>query len=80
MLTLSRVAKDTAHYVLAATSGGDLRYLPFLPTAQITMEHAAAKAAGWSPILERYCDLIHDLDADGRLARNLARYSTEAAE
>ncbi|MCP4035750.1 MAG: phosphotransferase, partial [bacterium] len=61
LLTLSRVAKDAAHYIHAFTAHGDPRYLPLLPTARLSLREASLRAAGWDPVLERYADLVHKL-------------------
>jgi len=61
LLTLCRVAKDSAHYIHAATSAGDRRYLPFLPNAQTVLQDAATKSAGLGREFERLADLIHSL-------------------
>ncbi len=58
LLTLSRVAKDCAHYIHAATDRNDRRYLPLLPTGLANLERAAEHAAGWDPRLARLRDLL----------------------
>lgn len=61
LLTLSRVAKDAAHYIYAFTNGGDSRYLPLVPTARQVLRESSARAASFDPALQRFADLIHDL-------------------
>ena len=61
LLTLSRVAKDAAHYINAFTTAGDARYLDFLPTAREYLREASLRASGWDPVLQRYADLIESL-------------------
>jgi len=63
LLTLSRVAKDYAHYVHAA-GGDDLRYLPLLPTALRNLRSAAALASPWDPTLARLADLLSHLKSE----------------
>jgi aminoglycoside/choline kinase family phosphotransferase len=69
LLTLSRVAKDAAHYIHAHTASNDSRYLGFLPTARSHLREASSRAAGWDPVLQRYGDLIDGLrePADERI-------------
>ena len=43
LLTLTRVAKDAAHYIHAYTGNDDDRYLRFLPTARRTLIDAAGR-------------------------------------
>ncbi|MCP5044925.1 MAG: phosphotransferase [bacterium] len=61
LLTLTRVAKDAAHYIHAFTSNADRRYLSFLPTAREVLREAAERAAPWHPALEPLAELFAEL-------------------
>ncbi len=61
LLTLTRVAKDAAHYIHAYTDNGDRRYLPLLPNARTSLVHAAEKAADMDPAFERIAGLVQEL-------------------
>ncbi|MCH7598315.1 MAG: phosphotransferase [Myxococcales bacterium] len=61
LLTLSRVAKDAAHYIRAFTAEGDSRYLGFLPAARESLREASSRAASWDPVLQRFADLVDEL-------------------
>lgn len=65
LLSLSRVAKDAAHYIHAFTAEGDARYLPLVPTARQILRDAASRAATWDPALQRFADLVHGLREPG---------------
>ena len=61
LLTLTRVAKDAAHYIHAFTDSDDSRYLRLVPAALATLRDAASRAATDDPTLERFANLIHEL-------------------
>ncbi|MDP6977686.1 MAG: phosphotransferase [Myxococcota bacterium] len=61
LLTLTRVAKDAAHYIHAFTDAGDTRYLPLLPNARASLVHAAEKAATLDPAFEGIAALFGEL-------------------
>jgi len=65
LLTLSRVAKDCAHYIHAASERNDRRYLPLLTTGLANLGHAAERAAQWDPRLARLRDLLAALPSAG---------------
>jgi aminoglycoside/choline kinase family phosphotransferase len=61
LLTLTRVAKDAAHYIHALTENDDSRYLRLVPAALSTLREAATRVATQDPAYERLANLIHEL-------------------
>jgi len=58
LLTLTRVGKDLSHYLHAADSRGDHRYLRFVPNAVTNLQRAAAEAAAWHPLLADLAEIV----------------------
>jgi aminoglycoside/choline kinase family phosphotransferase len=61
LLTLTRVGKDISHYLHAAASRGDRRFLQFVPTAVANLKRAAAEASGWHPLLADLAEILSAL-------------------
>lgn len=61
LLTLTRVAKDAAHYIHGYTDSGDERYLPFLPTARTSLREAAERAAERDEEIAPFAALVAEL-------------------
>jgi N-acetylmuramate 1-kinase len=61
LLTLTRVAKDAAHYIHAFTKNDDSRYLRLVPAALTTLREAVTHVATQDPTYERLANLIHGL-------------------
>jgi aminoglycoside/choline kinase family phosphotransferase len=68
LLSLVRIAKDISHYLHAATSRDDTRYLPFIPTALANLKRAANQCAERDPVYAPIASLIADLP-DGLLGQ-----------
>ena len=60
LLTLTRVAKDAAHYIHAHTHAGDDRYLPWLPTARRYLIDAADRASSLDPAFAAFATLTRE--------------------
>lgn len=71
-LTLTRVGKDVAHYLDAARSRGDDRYLGFVATGLGHLRTAAARLAGNAALWRDVADLIHALPLPARCAHTAA--------
>jgi len=74
LLTVSRVAKDVSHYVDAATTRGDDRYLRFVATGLRNLRRAARNAADRDAELARFAEHVGEIPLDfaERLAERLA--------
>lgn len=64
LLTLVRVAKDVSHYVDAATTRGDLRYLRFVPTGLHNLRAAADRARRRDPAVGDFADHLAAIPDD----------------
>ena len=61
LLTLSRVGKDVSRFLYAIERRGDERYRRFVPNGIRQLLAASARAAGWSPALARFAELLAPL-------------------
>jgi aminoglycoside/choline kinase family phosphotransferase len=69
LLTLTRVGKDCAHYIHAASERGDTRYLPLVPAALTSIKWAGERAARMDSRLQRVAELVSALpDAPPEIA------------
>ncbi|MDG2334018.1 MAG: phosphotransferase [Myxococcota bacterium] len=61
LITVSRVAKDIAHYLHAASARGDRRYLPFVSTGLAHLQGASQRAAERDRELAPWAELVAEL-------------------
>lgn len=74
LITVARVAKDISHYLHAAASRGDRRYLPFVPSGLANLRAASGRAAERDGEIGDFAEIV------GRLPDSIAVSPDSPAE